>query len=29
VSLINDAREGAGVGDSVHNALVDWTQAAL
>jgi D-alanyl-D-alanine carboxypeptidase/D-alanyl-D-alanine-endopeptidase (penicillin-binding protein 4) len=29
VSLINDPREGAGVGDGVHNALVDWTQAAL
>jgi D-alanyl-D-alanine carboxypeptidase/D-alanyl-D-alanine-endopeptidase (penicillin-binding protein 4) len=29
VSLINDARFGAGVGDSVHAALVDWTQAAL
>jgi D-alanyl-D-alanine carboxypeptidase len=29
VSLVNDARIGAGVGDSVHAALVDWTQAAL
>jgi serine-type D-Ala-D-Ala carboxypeptidase/endopeptidase (penicillin-binding protein 4) len=29
VSLVNDARVGAGVGDSVHNALVGWTQAAL
>jgi len=29
VSLINDSREGVGVGDGVHNALVEWTQAAL
>jgi D-alanyl-D-alanine carboxypeptidase/D-alanyl-D-alanine-endopeptidase (penicillin-binding protein 4) len=29
VSLINDSRFGAGVGDSVHTALVNWTQAAL
>jgi D-alanyl-D-alanine carboxypeptidase/D-alanyl-D-alanine-endopeptidase (penicillin-binding protein 4) len=29
VSLVNDARFGAGVGDSVHAALVGWTQAAL
>ncbi len=29
VSLVNDARVGAGVGDSVHNALVGWTQATL
>jgi D-alanyl-D-alanine carboxypeptidase/D-alanyl-D-alanine-endopeptidase (penicillin-binding protein 4) len=29
VSLVNDSRPGAGVGDSVHNALVGWTQAAL
>jgi serine-type D-Ala-D-Ala carboxypeptidase/endopeptidase (penicillin-binding protein 4) len=29
VSLINDSRIGAGVGDSVHNALVGWTQATL
>ena len=29
VSIVNDARPGAGVGDSVHNALVGWTQAAL
>jgi serine-type D-Ala-D-Ala carboxypeptidase/endopeptidase (penicillin-binding protein 4) len=29
VSLVNDSRAGAGVGDSVHNALVGWTQATL
>jgi D-alanyl-D-alanine carboxypeptidase/D-alanyl-D-alanine-endopeptidase (penicillin-binding protein 4) len=29
VSLVNDERFGAGVGDSVHAALVGWTQAAL
>ena len=29
VSLVNDARYGAGVGDGVHAALVGWTQAAL
>jgi hypothetical protein len=29
VSLVNDARPGAGIGDGVHNALVDWAQAAL
>ncbi len=29
VSLVNDTQEGAGVGDSVHNALVEWTQATL
>jgi serine-type D-Ala-D-Ala carboxypeptidase/endopeptidase (penicillin-binding protein 4) len=29
VSLVNDSRVGAGVGDSVHNALVGWTQATL
>jgi D-alanyl-D-alanine carboxypeptidase/D-alanyl-D-alanine-endopeptidase (penicillin-binding protein 4) len=29
VSLVNDARAEAGVGDSVHAALVSWTQAAL
>jgi serine-type D-Ala-D-Ala carboxypeptidase/endopeptidase (penicillin-binding protein 4) len=29
VSLVNDARAGAGVGDGVHNALVAWTQATL
>jgi hypothetical protein len=29
VSLVNDARAGAGTGDGVHNALVDWTQVAL
>jgi D-alanyl-D-alanine carboxypeptidase/D-alanyl-D-alanine-endopeptidase (penicillin-binding protein 4) len=29
VSLVNDARAEAGVGDSVHAALVGWTQAAL
>ena len=29
VSLVNDARAGAGSGDSVHEALVGWVQAAL
>jgi hypothetical protein len=29
VSLVNDARVGAGAGDGVHEALVGWTQAAL
>jgi len=29
VSLVNDAQFGAGVGDSVHAALVGWTLAAL
>jgi D-alanyl-D-alanine carboxypeptidase/D-alanyl-D-alanine-endopeptidase (penicillin-binding protein 4) len=29
VSLVNDSRVGAGIGDSVHNALIGWTQAAL
>jgi D-alanyl-D-alanine carboxypeptidase/D-alanyl-D-alanine-endopeptidase (penicillin-binding protein 4) len=29
VSLVNDAEVGAGVGDSVHAALVGWAQAAL
>jgi D-alanyl-D-alanine carboxypeptidase/D-alanyl-D-alanine-endopeptidase (penicillin-binding protein 4) len=29
VSLVNDPRFGAGTGDSVHAALVAWTQAAL
>jgi serine-type D-Ala-D-Ala carboxypeptidase/endopeptidase (penicillin-binding protein 4) len=29
VSLINDARVGAGAGDSAHEALVSWAQAEL
>jgi serine-type D-Ala-D-Ala carboxypeptidase/endopeptidase (penicillin-binding protein 4) len=29
VSIINDERPGAGVGDGVHNALVEWTQTTL
>lgn len=29
VSLVNDARVGAGAGDAVHTALVGWAQAAL
>jgi serine-type D-Ala-D-Ala carboxypeptidase/endopeptidase (penicillin-binding protein 4) len=29
VSLVNDARVGAGAGDSVHEALVSWAQTAL
>lgn len=29
VSLVNDARAGAGTGDSVHEALVSWAQDAL
>jgi len=29
VSLVNDEQFGGGVGDSVHAALVGWTQAAL
>jgi D-alanyl-D-alanine carboxypeptidase/D-alanyl-D-alanine-endopeptidase (penicillin-binding protein 4) len=29
VSLVNDAGVGAGSGDSVHEALVSWVQAAL
>jgi D-alanyl-D-alanine carboxypeptidase/D-alanyl-D-alanine-endopeptidase (penicillin-binding protein 4) len=29
VSLINDARVDADAGDTVHEALVGWAQAAL
>jgi len=29
VSLVNDARVGAGAGDTVHEALVSWAQTAL
>ena len=29
VSIVNDARVGAGTGDSVHEALVSWAQDAL